>query len=165
MFYKNVVKPVLFKIDPEWVHRRILPLGRLAGSTLPTRSVLSATYGYHSNDAEVTVDGVRYHTPVVLSAGFDPNGELVETLSSIGFGGEEVGSVSARPCTGNPAPNQTRLPHTKSLIVNKGLRNKGVVAVTEHLKHTRHIPGFAVGVSIARTNDTEACELDAGIDD
>lgn len=165
MLYKKVIKPVLFRIDPEVVHKNILPLGRVAGATAPGRAALSTLYGYAHNDAEVVVDGVRYHTPVVLSAGFDPNGMLTQTLGSVGFGGEEVGSVTARPCTGNPPPNQVRLPHTKSLIVNKGLRNEGVVAVTKRLKKAKRIPGYAVGVSIARTNDTETCTLEGGIED
>lgn len=164
-FYKKVAKPLLFQMDPERVHRAILPFGRTAGQVAPARGALGAMYGYHKNDAEVVVDGVRYHTPVVLAAGFDPNGDLVETLGSLAFGGEEVGSVTARPCKGNPAPNQIRLKNTRSLVVNKGLRNKGVEYVAEHLSKTQPPTNFAVGVSVARTNDDAACELESGIDD
>ncbi len=165
MLYKNVIRPLLFRIDPELVHKSILPLGKIAGTLPPGRSALSAIYGYRKHDAEVLIDGVRYHTPVVLSAGFDPNGLLTDTLPAIGFGGEEVGSVTARPCAGNPPPNQIRLPYTKSLVVNKGLRNEGVQQVTARLKQARRVPGFAVGVSIARTNDTDSASLEAGIED
>lgn len=165
MFYRSIVKPLLFQIPPEQVHRMALPFGKTIGAQVLGRTLLEAVWGYHAEDAMVVVDGVRYHTPVVLSAGFDPNGVLTQTLSSLGFGGEEVGSVTARPCAGNPQPNQIRLPHTKSLVVNKGLRNEGVVAVAARLAKARRTPGFAVGVSVARTNDTESCELASGIED
>lgn len=165
MFYQHIAKPILFRIHPEKVHAAIVPLGELAGSTELGRSAVSLFYGYKKSDAAVVVDGIRYRTPIVLSAGFDPNGRLVKTLASVGFGGEEVGSVTARPCAGNPPPNQSRLKNTKSLIVNKGLRNQGVERVTARLKAKKRIPGFAVGVSIARTNDAQSGSCEDGIED
>ncbi len=163
--YQRIIRPLLFTVDPERIHRMIVPLSELVGATALGRSAIGVAYRYPKNDAEVTVDSLTYHTPIVLSAGFDPNGRLVRTLSSCGFGGEEVGSVTARPCAGNAPPRQVRLPHTKSLIVNKGLANWGVERVTTHLKRLPKEHGFVVGVSIARTNDTEACELESGIED
>jgi dihydroorotate dehydrogenase len=165
VLYRTIIKPTLFRIDPERVHSLIVPMGEIMGKTAPTRGAISLVYGYRSDDAEVVVDGVRYHTPVVLSAGFDPNGRLAQILPSVGFGGIEVGSVTSRPCKGNPPPNQTRLTRTKSIVVFKGLRNEGVYKVAARLKGQRHAPGFAVGVSIARTNDEAACALDEGIED
>ena len=165
MVYQRILKPILFRIDPEYVHRAIVPLGEQLGRTTLTRHAVSLVYGYTKDDARVTVDGITYHTPLVLSAGFDPNGQLVEILPSVAFGGIEVGSVTARPCAGNKPPNQTRLKRTRSILVNKGLRNEGVESVTTRLLRKRRIPGFAIGISIARTNDTESCTLDAGIED
>jgi dihydroorotate dehydrogenase len=88
-------------------------------------------------------------------------------LPLIGLGGEEVGSVTAKPCEGNPKPRLTRLPGSKSILVNKGLRNDGVDAVIERLKRTQEVllPGFVVGVSIARTNSPECSSIEAGIED
>jgi dihydroorotate dehydrogenase len=83
-------------------------------------------YGYRSGDAAVVVDGLRYHTPVALAAGFDYNGRLTRILPSVGFGGVEVGSVTARPTPGNPGPRLRRLVRSNSLVVNKGLRNDGL---------------------------------------
>ena len=131
-------------------------------------------YGYHGRDISKIVDGITYRTPFLLSAGFDYNGRLSNILSHIGFGGEEVGSVTARACEGNAKPRLTRLLESKSILVNKGLRNEGVDAVIKRLQKRKSRRGlaseasprkFVVGVSIARTNDAQSVPIQAGIED
>lgn len=145
--------------------------GVLLGRNSLTRSMIRLAYDYHGRDISKTVDGINYRTPFLLSAGFDYNGQLSRILPCIGLGGEEVGSVTARPCAGNPKPRLTRLLGSKSILVNKGLRNEGVDAVIERLKRDRQNPDqksgqkFVVGVSIARTNDALSVPISAGIED
>ncbi|HTK33071.1 MAG TPA: quinone-dependent dihydroorotate dehydrogenase [Candidatus Paceibacterota bacterium] len=177
--YTHLLKPILFRFDPETVHDFFTSTGEFLGRFGITRSVASLMYGYSpkkgGGSISKTVDCITYKTPVLLSAGFDYNGRLTQILPEIGFGGEEVGSVTARPCDGNPKPRLTRLPQSKSIIVNKGLRNEGVDKVIERLKQT--VPRFSnqvavandqfvVGISIARTNDEKSAQsVQAGIDD
>jgi dihydroorotate dehydrogenase len=60
----------------------------------------------------------------------------------------------------------TRLVRDKSLIVYKGLRNKGVERLIRHLRATPRLRDFVLGISIARTNEKAACaRTDAGIED
>lgn len=177
MLYKHILKPILFMFDPEAVHDFFIAWGSWIGSTALTRKILCIVYGYHGPDISKTVDGVSYQTPFLLSAGFDYNGQLTRTLEHIGLGGEEIGSVTARPCTGNPAPRLTRLPKSQSLLVNKGLKNEGVDAIIERLKKARAVqnkegvsdirsrPPFVIGISIARTNDEQSVQIEAGIAD
>lgn len=113
-------------------------------------------YGYKGKNISKVVDGIRYKTPVILSAGFDHNGYLTRILPSLGFGGVEVGSITARPYAGNSRPNLIRLPKTKALIVNKGLKNEGVEAVIKRLKETPREKDFVIGISIAKTNDMKS---------
>lgn len=164
--YQSVLKPVLFRMSPDTVHDLFLSVGESAGSTVPTRALLRALYGYRGPDISKTVDGIRYRTPVLLSAGFDANGRLTRILPSLGFGGEEIGSVTAEPCEGNPLPRMTRLIRNRSLIVYKGLRNHGVDALVAKLSRTPREKGFVLGISIARTNIPEAStDIEAGIRD
>jgi dihydroorotate dehydrogenase len=163
--YRHVLKPILFRFDPEWVHHVFVTLGETLGRCAATRRLVSLTYGYRGPDASVTIDTITYRTPVVLAAGFDYNGRLVRILKSVGFGGMEVGSVTARPNAGNPPPRLRRLVQSKSLLVNKGLRNDGVEMIAQRLRHTPHDPDFVVGVSIARTNDEQAASVAGGIAD
>ncbi len=165
MLYKKILKPILFKFDPEDVHDFMTSMGVFLGNHKITRLLTNLVYGYHGKDISKTVNGLRFRTPFLLSAGFDYNGQLTRILPNIGMGGEEIGSVTARPCEGNPKPRLTRLPKSKSILVNKGLRNDGVDAVIARLKKTPREKDFVIGVSIARTNDDKSVTIQAGIDD
>lgn len=163
--YQTLLKPLLFKFSPDEVHEWFTNLGEFLGKRSFTRSFFSLVYNYHGPDIFSQVDGISYRTPVILSAGFDYNARLTQILPALGFGGVEVGSVTARPCRGNPRPNLTRLIKSKSIVVYKGLRNDGVDSIIERLRLQKRIPNFVIGVSIARTNDEQAASLEAGIED
>jgi dihydroorotate dehydrogenase len=165
MLYRKVIKPILFRFDPELVHDVFVVAGGAFGRTAPSRALIRWLYGYRGEDVAVVLDGLRYPRPVVLAAGFDCNGRLTRVLPSVAFGGVEVGSVTARPCAGNPKPRLTRLIRSRSVLVNKGLRNDGVDRFIERMRKTPRDPDFVIGVSIARTNDQAASSLAGGLED
>ncbi len=164
--YRHVVKPVIFLRNPDSVHELFVDAGEFFGRFALTRRIFALFYDYRGPDIGKTVDGIRYRTPVLLSAGFDTDGRLTRILPELGFGGEEIGSTTANRCEGNPKPRLTRLPRNKSIIVYKGLRNDGVDVLIKKLKRTPRTPNFVIGVSIARTNEPAAStDLEAGIRD
>lgn len=163
--YKRVLKPILFKFDPELVHDVFVGAGETMGRFSLTRGLIGVFYRYDGPDISKTVDGIRYHTPVALAAGFDYNGRLTRILPSVGFGGDEIGSVTARHCEGNQPPRLRRCIKSGALVVSKGLKNDGVDAFIQKMKRTPREPGFVLGVSIARTNDNLAVGLEEGIED
>ncbi|MCC6290595.1 quinone-dependent dihydroorotate dehydrogenase [Candidatus Nomurabacteria bacterium] len=165
MVYEKMLKPLFFSLDPEYVHDLFTSIGEKLGQSRAGRSITSWAYDYHGDNASVTVDGIKYRTPIILSAGFDYNARLTTILPSLAFGGVEVGSITARPCAGNKAPRLTRLPRSRSIIVNKGLRNDGVDAIIDRLQKKERISDFVIGVSIARTNDCETTDVESGITD
>lgn len=165
MFYKKILKPILFRFDPEMVHNHFVWFGEFAGRSLILKKLIGIFYKYKGRDISKTVDGITYKTPLVLSAGFDYNGRLINILPEVSFGGEEVGSVTARPCAGNEKPRLIRLPKSQSLVVYKGLRNDGVDTIIRRLKKYKKRDNFVVGVSIARTNDKKTCSEEEGIAD
>lgn len=165
MIYKIVLKPMFFLFDPELVHDFMTGFGILLGSNPVGRALTRLIYGYKGPDISKNVDGIRFKTPFLLSAGFDYNGHLSLILPQIGLGGEEIGSVTAKKCEGNPKPRLTRLPKSKSIIVNKGLRNDGVDSIILRLKRTPREKDFVLGISIARTNDKCAASVEEGIAD
>jgi dihydroorotate dehydrogenase len=165
MLYQKILKPILFKFDPEDVHNVFVSTGEFLGRFELTRWLVSIFYGYKEQDISKIIDGLTYKTPFVLPAGFDYNARLINILPEISFGGVEVGSITARPCGGNKKPRLTRLPKSQSLVINKGLRNDGVEVVIKRLKNYKKREGFVVGVSIARTNDQKASSTEEGIDD
>jgi dihydroorotate dehydrogenase subfamily 2 len=170
--YKYILKPIFFKFDPEKVHDFMVFMGEKLGRFGLGKWIIGLMYGYGGRDVSRIVDGIKYRTPFILSAGFDYNARLMNILPSIGLGGEEIGSITARPCAGNPKPRLTRLPKSKSILVNKGLKNDGVDVVIERIKkyktETRQKEmqaDFVLGISIARTNDDKSVSIEAGIED
>ena len=139
-------------------------VGNFLGRFALTRYFVDLIYGYHGPDISRTVDGIYYKTPFLLSAGFDYNGHLSRILPCIGLAGEEIGSVTAKPCEGNPKPRLTRMPKSKGIIVNKGLRNDGVEVI---IKRLAEIPKtkFVKGVSIAKTNCLDSATIEGAIED
>jgi dihydroorotate dehydrogenase len=163
--YKKVLKPILFKLDAEFVHDAFVQLGHQAGKWKLGRWLVASAYRYKGPSVAKTVDGIEYLTPVQLAAGFDYNGKLAHVLDCVGFGGEEIGSVTARVCEGNEKPRLKRMIKSRALVVYKGLKNDGVEAIIERLKITKKPKGFVWGISIAKTNDAQSADMEAGIED
>ena len=163
--YKHALKPVLFKFDPDLVHTMFVKVGVVCGNVSPLKTMIAKIYGEPDLNKPIIVDGLSFKGPVLLSAGFDYNAHLSHILISMGFAGEEVGSVTARPCPGNHPPRLRRLIKSKSIQVYKGLKNDGVEAIISRIK-TKKIPaGFILGMSIAKTNDELNSSQPEGIKD
>ncbi len=164
--YKQFAKPLFFISDPEKVHRRMMKTGNAFGKNSFTRFVIKKLFYYQNPILGQKIAGIEFKNPIGLAAGFDKDGELVEILPKVGFGFEEIGSVTGKPCTGNPSPRLWRLPKAKSLVVWYGLKNKGAEEIAEKLQ-TLQARGFQfpIGVSAAKTNCAETAQLDLGIED
>ncbi|MEI6511026.1 MAG: quinone-dependent dihydroorotate dehydrogenase [Candidatus Uhrbacteria bacterium] len=161
--YRRIAKPVFFSRDPEEVHDAMTALGAALGSSRGIRSILRSLLSYASPSLRQTILGIEFPNPVGLSAGFDKDALLVDVLPSVGFGFEEVGSVTGERCAGNPKPRLWRLPKSKGLVVWYGLKNDGSETVSARLRgRTFEIP---IGTSVARTNDATTVETEAGIRD
>lgn len=165
ILYKKVLKPILFKTDAEFIHDAFVNMGQKIGYTKAGRALISSMYDYKGPDISINVDGITYRSPVLLAAGFDYNGKLAHVLDCLSFGGDEIGSVTARPCEGNPKPRLKRMVKSKSLVVWKGLKNQGVDRIIERLKSVKKPEGFIWGISIAKTNDAEASSVEGGVID
>ncbi|MCM4158656.1 quinone-dependent dihydroorotate dehydrogenase [Antarcticibacterium flavum] len=165
LLYKKLLKPLLFKFDPEMVHDIFVDLGEFLGKYAAGRSFIARLYKYKGRDITTTVDGISYKYPIILAAGFDYNGRLAGVLDCLSFGGDEIGSVTARPCDGNPKPRLKRLIKSNSLVVYKGLKNEGVDRIIERLKKIKNPTGFKRGISIAKTNDAANVSPEAGLED
>jgi dihydroorotate dehydrogenase len=161
--YAHFLKPIFFKMDPEFVHDRFTFMGRLLGSNPVTRGLTRVLFGYSHPMLEQTILGIHFKNPIGLSAGFDKDGLLTKIIPCTGFGYEEMGSITGEPCEGNPKPRLWRHPDKKALRVYYGLKNDGAVAIAKRLKKQRF--AFPIGTSIAKTNCKETCETEAGIQD
>ena len=123
--YAKLLKPILFKLDPEFVHDRFLFLGKVLQSNVITRKLTKLIFDFQHPMLEQTVAGIKFKNPVGLAAGFDKNAELTQLLPEVGFGFQEVGSITGEQCSGNPKPRLWRHVQEKSLRVYYGLKNDG----------------------------------------
>lgn len=163
--YQKLLRPILFLMNPEFVHDVFVRVGAFFGKSSLGRSVIASMYKYKGTAAAKTVDGITYKTPVVLAAGFDYNGHLASILDCMSFGGVEIGSVTARETKGNPSPRLKRMVRSQALVVYKGLKNDGVEVIIKRLKKMKKPEGFVWGISIAKTNDAQTVTKEAGIED
>ncbi len=161
--YNHIFKPLAFRRDPEEVHDRITRLGKLLGKFAFERFVTRKFFFYENKSLKQNILGIYFPNPIGLAAGFDKNAELTQILPEVGFGFEEVGSITGEPCKGNDKPRLWRLPLSKSLVVYYGLKNDGCEIISERLRNKKFkIP---IGISVAKTNSPVTVDTTAGIAD
>jgi dihydroorotate dehydrogenase len=148
--YTFFVKRLLFLVPPAVVHNNALWLGEIFGRIGWAKTMTRIAFGYTDSQTIVERDGIRFPAPIGLAAGFDHDGRLTQITPQIGFGFHTVGTVTLEAYGGNPGENYGRFPNSKALLVNKGLKSSGAVAVLKYLEKLEfEIP---VGISIASTN-------------
>lgn len=161
--YRRIFKPIAFEFDPEFVHDHITTVGNWIGKHQLTKSIARILWHYKHPSLEQTIAGIHFPNPIGLTAGFDKDGLLADILPEVGFGFMEIGSITGRPCEGNPKPRLWRLPKSEALIVYYGLKNEGCFSVRDRLKNKQHkIP---LGISVAKTNCKETVDIKTGIED
>ena len=132
--YKFLLKPLLFRLDPERAHYFTVGLLKFLFMLPFARSIFYASYNLNHPSLEREVFGLKFKNPVGLAAGFDKDAKLVDQLAFAGFGFIEVGTVTPEPQPGNPKPRLFRLPKDEGLINRMGFNNGGVDAMRKRLE-------------------------------
>ncbi|MYA76873.1 MAG: quinone-dependent dihydroorotate dehydrogenase [Gemmatimonadetes bacterium] len=146
-----LIHPLLFRLDPEWIHRATLAAVGRAGRIPPVRGMLRGLLTVDDPRLRVEAGGLAFPNPVGLAAGFDKNGVAIEGLAAAGFGFVEVGSVSAHPSAGNPERTRLfRIPEDKAIVVNYGVPNDGADAVARRFASAR--ASVPLGINLVETN-------------
>ncbi len=156
--YRNVLRPLLFALDPESVHHLAMGGLRFAGRAL--RHLAPA----HDPRLARTVFGVNFPNPVGLAAGFDKNAVALPAWEGLGFGFVEAGTITARAQPGNPRPRIFRVPEFSAIINRLGFNNDGADAVAarlERLKAANAWPRIPVGINIGKSKVTPIEEATA----
>lgn len=120
----HLLRPILFRLDPERAHTLTLGLLRLAGNFPITNSLI--TWLFKTPAKPVSAFGLTFKNRVGLAAGYDKNGVAVNGLAALGFGHIEVGTVTRLPQTGNPKPRVHRVPAARAVVNAMGFPNEGV---------------------------------------
>jgi dihydroorotate dehydrogenase len=148
----DAVRTALFRAPPERIHTLVFSALRGATATAATRGTLRRALAPHDPVLASTVFGVRFPGPLGLAAGFDKDGEGLNTWGALGFGYAEVGTVTPLAQPGNPAPRLFRLPADRALLNRMGFNNQGAGQLA--LRLARHRPDVPIGVNIGKSKVT-----------
>jgi dihydroorotate dehydrogenase len=152
----RLLRSLLFLVPAERVHTFVFAALRAVTAGVPVRRRLVRWLGPTDPVLASTVFGVRFPGPLGLAAGFDKDGAGLSTWGAIGFGYAEIGTVTAHPQPGNPAPRLFRLPEDRALLNRMGFNNNGAGALAARL--AQHVPDVPLGVNIGKTKTTSAAD-------
>lgn len=131
----KLLRPLLFRLEPEQAHALTLNALRLAGYVPPARWLLSLMF--YAKPKPVEAFGLTFRNPVGLAAGYDKDGVAVRGLSALGFGHVEVGTVTPLAQAGNPKPRIFRLVEDEAVINRMGFPGEGAAYVEKQLRSYR----------------------------
>ena len=153
--YAHTLRPLLFRFDPERLHRWAIAQARLLALTPWLQPLLSGLAAPQDPRLQQTIWGLTFNHPVGLAAGFDKNAEAIAIWPRIGFAFSEVGTITAQPQEGNPSPRLFRLPADEAVINRYGFNNRGAMEVAERLStDPQGPPGFPVGINLGKSKVT-----------
>ncbi len=158
--YARLVRPVLFRLDPERAHELAISALGLASPALGRLRRPPEGGGRLTQQ----LMGLRFPNPIGLAAGFDKRARAVPAWPALGFGFAEVGTITALPQPGNPAPRIHRLPADRALINRLGFNNGGAEDARRTLEgwRRRGLLGRApLGVNLGKSKVTPADEAPA----
>ena len=150
--YKALIRPLLFRLQPERAHHFTFGLIKLIHRIPGVGAINRALFQVKNPKLEREVFGIKFPNPVGLAAGFDKDGKLFKELANYGFGFIEIGTLTPVAQPGNPQPRMFRLPEDQALINRMGFNNGGVVEAIKRLKVDRG--NLIVGGNIGKNKFT-----------
>jgi dihydroorotate dehydrogenase len=155
MLYSSLVRPLLFRMEPEQAHDLTLK-GCAVLSRLPVLCRFVREMA-RPRPWPVTTMGLNFPNPVGLAGGMDKNAVAPYAWWAMGFGFLELGTVTPLPQPGNDKPRMFRVPGESALINRMGFNNQGAEAVAARLKlqaERGQRPAFPIGMSLGKNKLT-----------
>lgn len=145
--YKTIIRPLLFRLDPEKAHHLTFSLLKNFGS------LASFFLGKPIEDPrlEREVFGLKFKNPVGLAAGLDKDAVAYQQFSDLGFGFVEIGTITPKAQPGNEKKRLFRLIEDSGIINRMGFNNSGVDVAVERLKKNK---GVLIGGNIGKNKIT-----------
>ena len=150
--YKSIIRPILFKFDPEVVHYFTFDVIKLLSKIPGIPFLIRYFFQLKHPSLERELFGLRFKNPVGLAAGFDKNAVLYNELANFGFGFIEIGTVTPKAQEGNPKKRLFRLQADKGIINRMGFNNAGLEAVITQLKTNKK--QLIIGGNIGKNTQT-----------
>lgn len=151
----SLLRPLLFRLDPELTHTLTLRSLDLVHA-LGVERVIAPPVPPNP----VKVMGLDFPNPVGLAAGLDKNGDHIDALGALGFGFIEIGTVTPKPQPGNQKPRLFRLAEHQAIINRMGFNNEGVDHLVEQVKRRRYRGILGINIGKNATTPVEEAERD-----
>lgn len=154
--YKAIIKPLLFRLDPEKAHYLTFSLLKFFLAIPFAKKIASSLFVVQSKNIGKTVAGLHFPNVVGLAAGLDKNAVAVDEFACLGFGFVEIGTVTPKSQPGNDKPRLFRLPEDEALINRMGFNNEGAEAAAQRLlqrKNKNVIIGGNIGKNKVTPNE------------
>ena len=152
--YKSILRPILFKSDPEEIHHFTFSSVRRLFKVPGSKNIIKKLYQVNDTRLEREVFGLKFKNPVGLAAGFDKDAKLYKELSHFGFGFIEIGTVTPKPQPGNPKKRLFRLKEDQAIINRMGFNNGGVAEAVVRLQKNKNVLiGGNIGKNKVTPND------------
>jgi dihydroorotate dehydrogenase len=154
----RLLRWILFRFDPELIHRAAHRLFRLVPPAL-------ARWRRPAADPRLRVRclGLEFDSPIGLAAGFDKGEVSVAALLGMGFSHLEIGTITPRGQPGNDRPRLFRLPEHRALINRMGFNNQGAAACAARLAALD--PAARTGVVGVNVGKNKATPNERAVDD
>ena len=157
--YKQIIRSILFKFDPEAVHYFTFGVLKLIFKIPFSTRIARAFFQINHPKLERELFGLKFNNPVGLAAGFDKNAVLYNELANFGFGFIEIGTVTPKAQDGNPKKRLFRLKADAGLINRMGFNNAGLEALTSNLKQNKN--KVIIGGNIGKNTQTSPAHYTA----
>ena len=154
------IRPLLFSVDAETIHRVAMRLMRIGLAPGVVRALARGYYRRSAPELGQTIWGIDFPNPVGLAAGFDKNAECINALGALGFGFIEGGTVTGQAQRGNERPRLFRLPDDDGLLNRMGFNNEGSQAVAMRLEETEIEPILGMNIGKSKVVPLEEAERD-----
>ena len=148
----NILRPLLFRLDPETAHQLTLQALRVAGNFPLSNWLLKQVYKVPSKPVEAF--GITFKNPVGLAAGYDKDGIAIKGLAALGFGHLEIGTVTPNPQPGNPRPRVFRLLEDEGVINRMGFPSQGMSNVERRISDLRGPRSAIIGINLGKNKET-----------
>ena len=153
MFYKTIIRPLMFCIDPEKVHHWVVAFLKVGFKIPFIKFIVHRFYSVKQTSLKTQFCGIDFPNRVGLAPGFDKNALFFNEMVAFDFGFIEIGTVTPRPQPGNAKPRIFRLKADEALINRMGFNNLGVEEAVHQLKENRK-GKLIIGGNIGKNTDT-----------
>ncbi len=132
MFYQKLLRPILFLLSAETIHKILFFFFRLFPFTGYFFRLTHPSEYFKQN---VEAFGLKFNHPVGIAGGLDKNARAIRFLRNMGFAFVEIGTVTPLPQGGNPKPRLFRLTRNSALINRMGFNNDGLDVIANRLRN------------------------------